>query len=643
MNALLSRTPINALSRMTVWRGSSCIAVAAVAIVLASSAVAQESPDEPLSDIIDLLEGGDEMTPEPLPLGEPQSLDAPQTLEPPEPGTENGTAEGAEDPAESGTPLDQRDDSIQVDVLDALNVDSVGTLGELDGGLGPELWTETEMPAALRLIEEMPLPVSSVALRDLIHRMLLSSAEPPSGGGEDYVPGDLVAARLRTMSAMGDYDGVWRLLAVTPGHDQDLRFTQVAAETELLRGEYAKACGKATTGTRESSAAFWQRLLVMCQALAGSGAEADLGLTLLQELGQSDAMYERLVRAIIDQSEPTLDRLPAADSMLIAMFRISKANLSEELVDAGFANASPDVLALLADSENLPVSTRDAMMDVLARSGTLSGRLMRRLFERSSFEPSQIANPISAAEKIAGFSALSLLYQASRTQEIDAARAEATSLAFERARREGLFVATARAFLPVVRSIPARTDLAWFAEDAARVLIMAGDTAVATGWVSILRSASLLDADAAESLRRLTPLIHLAGLGQAPLLADEFRSWWELFANQPSSRENAALLLTLLDARAPGSSAELWEAIGGRAGIRGGIGADLGIWHRLSAAADAGALGRTVLLTVQLLGAGGLLDADPLVIKHAVRALQRAGLTEDADALLLEAAVLNGL
>ncbi|MEQ8666086.1 MAG: hypothetical protein RIC16_10190 [Rhodospirillales bacterium] len=615
-----------------------CLLVAALLTAFLSAPVsAQETSEEPESKFLRLFEEGEGAAGKAVPLGEPQSLDAPQTLEPPDTAVD-GTGT---DPV-TGIDSGQTSDFIEVDILDALNVDSVGTLGELDGGLGPSLWNETDMPSAINLIEELPLPVASVVLGDLVQRLLLSSAEPPAGG-DGYQPGDFVAIRLRTLSAIGDFDSVWRLLAVTPGHDRDLRFTRVEAETELLRGEYAKACGKATTGTRESSDAFWQRLLVMCQALAGSGPEAELGLTLLQDLGQSDATYERLVRALIDQASPTLDRLPPANPMQIAMFRTSKASLSDELVASGFADASPHVLALLADSDNVEGDTRAKMMDVLARSGTLSGRLMRRLFERSAFEPAQIDNPISSAEDIGGFSALALLYQASRTQEIDAARAEATSLAFERARNDGLYVATARAFLPIVRSIPARTDLAWFAEDAARALIMAGDTAVAIGWVSILRSAALLDTEASEALRRLTPLIHLAGLGQAPLLAEDFTRWWEIVANSPNGRADAALLLTLLEARKPGSSADLWQVMGGRAGSRGGFGADLAVWHRLAAAADTGAVGRTVLLAVHLIGGGGLIDADPLVVKHAVGALQRVGLADEAAALMLEAAVLNGL
>ena len=621
---------------LTIRRFLTGTALAIVSMAMPVPVFAQNAGDSSEEDLLKILEGGNE-TVEPLPLAEPQSLDAPQTLEPTAPASIN-----TEQTDSDGVP-DRTTDSIQVDILDALDVDSVGTLGELDGGLGPALWSETAMPAARALIEALPIPVSSVVLGDLVRRLLLSSSAPPKSAGEGHVPGDFVALRLRTLSTMGDHDGAWRLLAVTPGRDRDLRFAKVEAEIELLRGEYAKACGKATTGTRESADAFWQRLLVMCQALAGSRAEADLGLTLLQDLGLSDSGFERLLRALIDQTSPTLERLPAADAMQVSMFRLSKSSLADDLVANGFADADPAVLTMLADSDTLVPAGRASMMDVLARSGTVSGRLMRRLFERASFEVPQIANPISAAEDLDGFLALALLYQASRGQEIDAARAEATALAFDRARADGLYVATARAFLPIIRSIPARTDLAWFAEDAARALIMAGETAVATGWVSILRSAALLDTEAFEALRRLMPLVHLAGLGQSLLLEDEFEQWWALVADQPEGRRKAALFLTLLDTNSPGSTASLWLQMDGRAGVRAGIGADLGLWHRLSAAAESRAIGPTVLLAVQLLGSSGLIDADPLVIKHVVRALQAAGLVEDAGNLLLEAAVLNGL
>lgn len=599
---------------------------------------------------------------------EPLTLDAPQSLEPlAQPMAPAETESDAVQPGDVGTTSNR----IQVDVLETLDADSAGTLGELDGGFGDAAWRGTTRAEVRDLIEDLPNPVGSLTLRNLIRRLILSRAAVPDGTQHEEA-GGFIELRLKTLGEMGDLDALRQLLAVVPGRERNFRFARIETEADLASGNYPQACGKATIGTRESTDAFWQQLLIMCQALAGSRTEADLGLSLLQEFGQTDAAFDMLIRALIDERPAELGHLPRATPLHIALFRLSRSTLDAKAM-ADLHTASPAVLAALANSKHLETDVRIAMAEALARSGGGDGDSMRRLLENLEFEASQLASPISASEDLDDFQALALLFQASRSQDIDAARAEAAAAAIERARRGGIYGAAAQAFLPIIRSIPARTDLVWFAADAARVLIMAGDMALARGWVSILRSAALLDNEASVSLQQLTPLIHLSGLGQRPVLNEEITRWWSDAADRTGGRRQAATLFTYIDALEPGASAGLWRIIGGRAGVRGGLGADLGLWHRISAAAgqpdadqnsaetdrvgqgqidrqqnalqwnDRRAPGLAVLLAAHLLGAGGFADADPLVVQHVVRQLLAIGFEAEARALVIEAAALQGL
>ncbi len=611
------------------------LAGATLAAVLAfAPGAATLYAQEPLTIEPEIIDQGKSETMPAESVSEPMMLDAPQSLEPPEPLPEPAPGEGT--PAAGNYGGDGSGQSIQVDILEALNVDSVGTMGLLDGGFGPTLWQGATMGDVLGLLDELPETTQSPALRAVQRRLLLSTAPPPEGAA---TPGDFVAARLDRLLAMGDYDGVARLLAVTPGRDRDIRFVRIEAGVDLLKGNYAQACGKANTGTRESADPFWQRLLVLCQALSGATAEAEFGLALMNETGSGDPVYERLLTGLLHEEPPVLEIAPASSPMHIAMLRLSKATLADDVI----TRTSPAALIEVAMSKHVERDRRFALARSLAENNALPPDTLRRLFESAAFDDAMLANPISAVENVGGFEGLALLYQASRAQQVDSARAEAIALAFERAREDGLFPVAAGAFLPVIRSIPARTDLAWFAEDAAKTLIMAGETAVATGWVSILRSAAVLDTEMAAALTRLTPLIHLSDLGQEALREREFAAWWSGIEAEPAGRRNAALVLSLMEGLQPGTTATLWPILGNRAGVRGGVGIDLALWHRLETSAGLGAPGLPVLLATILLGGDGFADADPLAFGHVLRQFTRLGLTDEARAIALEAAVAAGL
>lgn len=570
---------------------------------------------------------------------QPMTLEAPQTLEPPASDGESQT----QDQPSSNVLKAPADGSIQVNVLDEIDIDSAGPLSLQDGGLGPSAWQAASMPEVTDLLEDLPTPIASDALRDLTTRLLASGAPAPIkldrvGTNE----GDFVLQRLSTLSTIGAFDEMERLLAVVPGGDSDPRFLRWATIASLLREDVAGACGRASIGTRESDDPFWQQLLVVCQAFAGQASAAELGLSLMRDLGQVGPTYDRLVSSIIYEQPAVLERPPRADPLLQILFNRAGATLDEDAMSS-LASMPVDSLQHMLVAPHLDEETRITIAELLASNAAVSGHAIRELLGGISFTEEQSASPLTAAGGLDAIRALALLYQTSVTQQIDTAKAEAVAAAITRARDEGLFEATARAFVPVVQSIPARADLVWFAEDAARILIMTGDADAARGWVAIIRSAALLDAQVANAQVRLSPLMHLAGLGQRPFLVEEMEAWLQSVSDQPQGRERAAVVFTLLDAIEPGASTPLWPLMGGRAGTRGGVGADLAIWHRLANASLAEAPGLTVLLAVHLVGRSSLTEADPLVMQHVIRGLVNVGLVAEARSLALEMAVTRGL
>lgn len=626
---------MNVLSARPFLSGLVCCAalLSAVPTVLAQETLilptAEEQTGEPVLDA----------QPLPEPLSAPLTLEAPQSLEIPE----SEALPGATGTVTTPSIQEPADGSIQINVLDSIDIDSAGPLAFGDGGLGPTLWQAATMAEVSGLIRELPNPVASESLRGLLVRMLLSSAPAPIKLDEVEVnAGGFVADRLAALSSLNAYDAISQLLAVVPGGDREAGFLKWHAIADLRQDRVPEACSRAAIGTRDTTDVFWQQLLVVCQALAGQQSEAELGLSLMRELGQVSPAYDRLVSGLVYGQEVILDRPPSADPLLGILFDQSSATLSADATET-FDSVPPDSLRSVLFAKALDEDTRVLVAEVLALRNAINGETLRDMFGSLDFDTAQVASPLTSSADLDTIRAMALLYQASLAQQIDAARAEAVAAALSRASAGEVFGAGAAAFLPVVRDIPVRTDLVWFAEDAVRVLVMAGDIDLARGWVSIMRSAALLDAEMEMSLVRLSPLLHLAGLGQRPLLADDMTAWWTSIAGQPGAQDLAATTFTLIDALEPGASSPLWSLVGGRSGVRGGLGADLALWHRLSGAALANSPGLTVLLATHLLGRTALADASPIVVQHVIRSMVQVGMQQDARAIVLEMAVARGL
>ena len=272
---------------------------------------------------------------------EPITLDAPQTLTPTEPAsTENDR---------SITPSIRApaDGSIQINVLDAIDVDSAGPLSPQEGGLGATTWQAASMPEVQRLMEDLPSPISSDILRELTVRLLMSGAPAPLKLDQiNTNEGDFILRRLAALSALDAYDEVASLLAVVPGANDDLRFIRWGAVVGLMRGDIPGACSRASAGAGESDDPFWQQLLVVCQALAGRQSEAELGLSLMSELGETGSVYQRLIASLIYGQPAVLDRPPRADPLLRVLFNRAEATLDEDAM-ASLPSTPADSLRLM--------------------------------------------------------------------------------------------------------------------------------------------------------------------------------------------------------------------------------------------------------------------------------------------------------
>jgi hypothetical protein len=529
---------------------------------------------------------------------------------------------------------------VQVDTLEGVDPDSAGVLTPAEGGLPSDMWAGTSRPLARRLLLRLPVTASSQAMRDLMHRLLLSVAAAPEGDGE---PGDLAAVRVGLLADMGELVGVETLLGAVPARRGNDALERMEAEVRLLSGDHARACALAggRMATQEAIGdVFWNKLFIFCQALAGQPDEAALGIALLRELGTEDPVFFSLIEAITAETQPDIQSLSDPQPLHLAAARIAGATLPGDVI----ASNRPAVLRAIATSPNVPVGIRLEAAERAESAGALPTDVLRQLYMSVDFTDEELASAVSIADNQRGPRSRALLYRAALAQTVPVGRAEAAALALNLGREGGRFGSTASAFVDILREIPPSAELDWFAADAVRALLVAGDSASAEAWLDVLRQRAGFDAAAALRLNGLMPLLRLAGAEAADGWSVEgLADWWETVKEDETAADRAAVLYSLFEARGEPVPEYLWTPLLAAADRAPVVLPHAAIWHRLGDAAGAGRLAETVVLALIALGDGGPAQADPLILEKVLGALGAIGLTNDARAMSVEAALAAGL
>ena len=587
--------------------------------------------------------------PAPAP-GQPLRL-APTTLLP-EAGGGTGSGTRAGDP--SGTHVGDPGDpdaaanveGIEVSRLTELDPESVGILDPGDGGFPADLWRGTERRTVERLLPHLPGALGSATMRDLARRLLLSNAAPPAATAPDRPSENgtnLLALRVGRLAAMGDFEGLSGLLEVAPQRYDTEAVARARVETLFLNGRSDEACTEVRIKVAEvESAVYWRKALVYCQILQEDLDGANLGLALLREEGaaEADPVFFALAQSLTGLREIDPSVAPAT-ALHLAMYQSTGQPLPVEAVE----QASPGLLVLLARDSANTLEQRTLAAERAVRLGLLEPDAVAKLYLDYAFDAGQRANALSAAAALDGPKRRALYYQAALAQDVPAVRAEILNAALETAREDGAYGLTAAVLVALVADIPLQPELAWFAEEAGRVLYAAGRFEQATAWLNLARQESLIDSQAATAVASLWPYSRLAGARGSTSQAD-LTTWAEAQAGVTPEeiRERQLLLRTAFNALGQSDPLVWSDLVGAQAPDQlAGLQPDTALIYALSEASQLDKLGETVLFALLALGQEGPGGAHPLVLHEVIAALLRVGLTQEARLLAIEAAVANGV
>ena len=548
----------------------------------------------------------------------------------------------ASDPAaaQPGGPSPVR---IEVDQLGRISPDSVGTLTAGQGGFGIDMWAGTGRKVIETLLPRLPVRTTSRAMRDLMRRLLLSTATAPPGGENAK---SLVAMRLDALAALGDVAGTDALIKAAPSRGITEELLRAEADLLFATNDNARACPLVAGQIKDDVSTYWQKAFIFCQSLAGEHDRASLGVSLLREEGEDDPVFFGLIDRLSGVEKFEIESLSSPAPLHFAMVRASRARLPVDVISSD----NPSVLRTVATSPNARPELRIDAAERAENIGALRTDVLRQLYAGVTFSEDALDNPLTRARGDRSPLSRALLYRKALVESVPTALAEVLNRAFGLAREGGRFMAAARTYSGILGNLSPTRDLAWFAPGAVRAAIAAGDADTAGRWLAVLRSGAVLNEEAALERDRLMPLLRLAGLPDEGGIDEQaLRRWAEDAASaadggsrgQPARR--ASLLFNILEALGDEVPPELW------AGLLAGpprapvLMPRAAIWRTLGDAAENGRTGETVLLALLTLGEAGPAEADPIVLGRVVSSLRRAGLEADARAIALEAAVAAGI
>ncbi len=606
---------------------TACLVLAIAALFLSSAARAQLQQPAP--------------TVTPSPPKAPVAVGPPTPLLPFDPTPRRAPGLGPE----SAVPQIQ---GIEVNPLAEMDPGAIGALDPGQGGFGPAMWRDSDRTQIESLLLRLPPRMTSIVLRDLARRLLLSSAPPPAlaDAEGDAEPedetgsdADFLALRIDRLIALGDVEGLNQLLRAVPRRFDDERILRGRVEGLVLAGDLSGGCGEVQNGMALHYALpYWQKALIVCQLASGQREQAELGLALMRERGLAeDPGFDALVGVLSGGG----GEIPTATAMEPLNFAALQA-IGWQPPAALINRAPPSLLAVIARSPRVPLEQRTGAAELAVAMGALDPKPLAELYRGYEFEP-QVLQEGDPEGALAGPRQRALLLRRVELSTEAQGRAHRIRIALETAAQSGLYRAMLQVLLPRLAEIPIEPGMVWFAETAGRAYYAAGSYERARSWYNLARERAGHDSLAAAATARLWPYFRLSGgasLGSSVDLA----AWRGARSDADAAvlARGQALLEAAFRSLGEGGARPL-SAVTAQAGGSGIVTPENGLLLDLEVAGEDRRIGEAVLLSLVSLGEEGLEAVQPRTLNAVLTALQSIGLQLEARQLAVEVAVANGV
>jgi len=498
---------------------------------------------------------------------------------------------------------------------------SIGIVEPVAAGLPADMWRGTDRATAVQLIEAMPGAPRSRILRDLQFRLLTMIAVPPLGANP---PGkDFVAARIARLSDMGEVEAVGQMTQAAGPMSGD-GAQRLNIENQLVAGDVKSACN--TPMAQNSPDPFWTKLMILCQVVAGQGAQAQLNVDLLRERGVADTGFY----VAVDYALGTRRTKPPAnigtDTLSQALLRAVDPKSGGTLGEG----TTPAQLRQIASNTAAPIGMR---IDAAERGEALGVIDPRQLLEL--YQAGADAQGLNAVVRKRAQAVRDALKAGDLAEKVKAMQA-----AFRAAEGSALFTTMARVLGEQLVKIYPEHKTAPMAADTTRAFLALNDFSRAVEWYYTVAGGATIDPQYEAPTVQLWPVMQLAdNVGSIPWEPGFLPKWQAQNAKHPRLAQRAAVLAAML--RALGEPVDPNEFNPPPA--KGFAAPPQQVLARLSFAAQQGRVAETAALAVQAAGETSLTALAPQTLASIIQALRQAGQPDIARRFAVEVALAHAL
>ena len=466
------------------------------------------------------------------------------------------------------------------------------------------------------IVDGLELPSKSAAIATLW---------PEPWRGSEAMPPAIEAIRIEALRRAGAIEALKSVLErVAPLSEPAQAIILLRAQ--LLVGNREAGCALAGEAIRNRASlpAPARRDAVLAAgycALAGGNAEAGKLTVGLIRAENIEASFAQAVLEGAGAKGKAPPALPATVGVLD--YRIGEA---AGIVWPGtlVERAEPAVLALVATGQSVDPGLKLAAAERAVKLAILPPELLAEQYRSLPLGPADLANPL--ASKQTGALRRAALFQAAASEGSPVKKARLAAALLEEAGKAGLRASAARALGALVAFMRPGPELAWFADDAAEVLVQSNQGTSVDGWAALnrdldhwrvlgaLAGGTVPDAGALAGIERIAR----AGRMDAPHLHR---------------------LVTVLDALDVQIPIPLWEAASRTPQPADGHLPATGVLAELKMASDKREGARVILRAAEAMGPARANNANLLTLGDVIRALKSAGFVREARALGLEALI----
>ena len=372
---------------------------------------------------------------------------------------------------------DENNNKFKVIELEDIDVNTVGTITEDEGGLGYDMWSGSERNIIQNYLQNLPINKESGTAIELIKKLLLSNAKVPKSNGEI----DLILIRINKLIELGDFDNAKSLIDLVNKKDnEEILIKQT--EINLSLNNFDLVCSNIEEQRKSfKQNLFWRKVEIFCQILNGKTNKANLSLSLLkEEKNFNDENFLKIIDSLIYKDEINDENLINLDLLNLVMTRVANINIKESYV----LNDDPLLLTMIYRMPNAPIKLRIEAIEKSKKLLNLPIETIEEIY--NSYDLEEKDKKISLDDNILlGFETQAILFQMAIAEDDEEKKAKIIKKSLGIAFVNGNFTLISKLNLNSLLEIKPSKNLSWFANYAAKSLLISNKKEEAMKWYEI--------------------------------------------------------------------------------------------------------------------------------------------------------------